>query len=135
MRISSFATCLNVKEVRASAEFMMEHFGFVEDLVFDGFTALIHPVTKQKLIYHEIGLDVLPDYIKYTNAEGIILTFIVDNIEEVANMLNDNGVIFTTPLRTEDWGEKLLLFNDPNGVIIEIAEWDRQTDLQNTRIN
>lgn len=50
-------------------------------------------------------------------------------------MLNDNGVIFTTPLRTEDWGEKLLLFKDPNGVIIEIAEWDRQTDLQNTRIN
>ena len=133
MNISAFATCLNVKDLYASSEFMKEHFGFEEELTAEGFISLIHPKTGQRLIYHEIGLDILPDYIKYEHEKGIILTFIVSNIEEVASMLKDKGIFFTTPLRTEAWGEKLFLIKDPNGVVIEIAEWDRQTDTQTAK--
>jgi len=133
MNISAFATCLNVKDVCASSEFMKKHFGFAEELSAEGFISLTHPKTGQRLIYHATGLDILPDYIKYENQKGVILTFVISNIEVVAGMLKDRGIIFTTPLRTEAWGEKLFLFKDPNGVVIEIAEWDRQEDIQTTK--
>lgn len=123
MNISSFATCLNVKDVEASSDFLVKHFGFTVLMSADGFTSLKHMQSGVIVIYHRIGLELLPDDFKDEIARGVILTFIVTNIESEEKRIREEGVTITTPLRVEPWGEKLFLLKDPNGVLIEIAEW------------
>ncbi|HAO07659.1 MAG TPA: glyoxalase [Chryseobacterium sp.] len=128
MNISSFATCLNVKDVKASSEFFIRHFGFAELMSADGFASLRNIKNNITLIFHEIGLEVLPDDFKQNSTEGVILAFIVTDIEAEEKRLKDQRVVITTPLRTESWGEKLFLLKDPNGILIEVAEWNRSSD-------
>ena len=125
MEMRSFATCLNVTDVSASGNFMKTFFGFSEEMAFDGLAALTHPQTGMKLVYHKIGLEVLPPGFRHQAAHGVILAFIVDNIEAEYARLKKEGVIIVIPLRTEPWGEKLFLVKCPGGVLIEIAEWNR----------
>jgi hypothetical protein len=34
------------------------------------------------------------------------------------------GVAITMPLRSEDWGERAFQVRDPNGVIVELLDWN-----------
>ena len=126
MNILSLAPCFNVEDVMSSSKFMIDHFGFVEEMKSEGFISLLHPQTGLKLVYHSIGLQLLPDYIKYKKQQGVILAIVVTEIELEEAKLRNKGITITTPLRTEPWGEKLFLLKDPNGVVIEVVEWNPQ---------
>ena len=38
--------------------------------------------------------------------------------------LRSEGVAITMPLRSEEWGERAFQVRDPNGVIIELLDWN-----------
>lgn len=81
MNILSLAPCFNVEDVKSSSKFMIDHFGFVEEMKAEGFISIMHPQTGLKLVYHSIGLQLLPDYIKYKKQQGVILAIVVTDIE------------------------------------------------------
>lgn len=126
MNISSLAISLTVKNVNTSSEFLTKHFGFKEKIAADGFASLVHEASGINVIYMQQGIQVLPDFLRNRTVSGTILAFVTTNLEAEEERLRLAGVPFSMPLQTEEWGEKLFMVTDPNGVVIELVEWVNQ---------
>lgn len=123
MNISSFSVSLTVNNVKTSADFLIKHFGFREKMAADGFASLIHETSGINVIYLQTGIEVLPEFLRNTSVAGTILAFVTTRLEEEEARLRSAGVTVSMPLQTEEWGEKLFMVTDPNGVVIELVEW------------
>lgn len=123
MKISSFTVSLTVESVEASSDFLKKHFGFVEKMTADGFAALVHEDSGTNVVYLRRGIEVLPEDFRQRRADGVILAFVTENLEAEQARLIGEGVEIYLPLKTEDWGEKLFIVKDPNGILIELVEW------------
>ena len=124
MKINASAVSLNVDDVAASARFLTEHFGFTEEMSADGFISLARPDTGMNVVFLRRGMDMLPKDQRHDHAAGLILAFEVDNLEAELARLQAEGVTVTMPLRSEEWGERAFQVRDPNGVIIELLDWN-----------
>ena len=123
MNITSFSVSLTVNNVKSSSDFLIKHFGFKEKMSADGFASLIHETSGINLIYMQSGIEVLPEFLRNVSVAGTILAFVTTNLEAEEERLRLAGVPISMPLQTEEWGEKLFMVTDPNGVVIELVEW------------
>lgn len=56
------------------------------------------------------------------------LAFAVTDIEETVRRLQEAGVEFLSPIQTwEKTGKKLVYFRGPDGILLELAEYPRQS--------
>jgi uncharacterized glyoxalase superfamily protein PhnB len=124
MRVSSSAVSLNVADPQASAQFLVEHFGFRIDMAADGFASLSLDDAGLNVIYLRTGLPTLPDDQRDSHAQGVILAFVVDDLEGELARLQAEGVAITMPLTEEEWGERAFQVRDPNRVIIQLVDWN-----------
>jgi uncharacterized glyoxalase superfamily protein PhnB len=76
------------------------------------------------VVFLRRGMQMLPDDQRDDHAAGLILAFEVDNLEGELARLQSEGVAITMPLRSEEWGERAFQVRDPNGVIIELLDWN-----------
>lgn len=124
MNITASAISLNVEDVAASAAFLQKHFGFSQDMSADGFVSLSRPDAGFNVIFLRTGLESFrPDYMRDTSAAGLLVAFVVDDIDGEYRRLQTEGAQITTPLQTEPWGERFFQVSDPNGVIIQLVQW------------
>lgn len=124
MRITSSAVSLNVEDVPASSAFLVDHFGFREEMAAPGFTALARDDAGMNVIYLRRGLPTLPADQRDEHAIGVILAFVVDDLEGELARLQREGVAITMPLIVEEWGERAFQVRDPNGVIVQLVDWN-----------
>jgi uncharacterized glyoxalase superfamily protein PhnB len=124
MKVNASAVSLNVDDVVASVRFMTAHFGFTETMSADGFAALTRPDAALNVVYLRRGLAMLPEDQRNDHASGLILAFEVDDLEGELARLQGEGVPVTMPLRSEEWGERAFQVRDPNGVIVELLDWN-----------
>jgi uncharacterized glyoxalase superfamily protein PhnB len=123
MNVSASAVSLNVEDPAASSRFLQQHFGFREEMAADGFASLTRDDVGLNVIYLRRGLPTLPDDQRDVHAAGLILAFVVDDLEGELARLQAEGVPITMPLTTEDWGERAFQVRDPNGVIVQLVDW------------
>ena len=123
MQITSSAVSLTVDDVEASSAFLVEHLGFRQAMAADGFSSLTRDDAAMNVIFLRRGLDVLPAAYRDQRAAGLILAFVVTDLEVEEKRLREEGVEITLPLREEAWGERLFQITDPNGIVIELVEW------------
>ena len=123
MRVSSSAVSLTVDDVPASSKILATHFGFVERMAADGFASLGRADGALDVIFLRRGIEVLPESLRDRRAAGVIVAFVVDNLESEQERLRAEGVRITLPLREEPWGERLFMVEDPNGIAYELVEW------------
>jgi uncharacterized glyoxalase superfamily protein PhnB len=123
MRITASAVSLNVDDVTASAEFLIDHFGFRQDMAADGFVALARDDAGMNVVFLRRGLATLPADQRDDHANGLILAFVVDDLDGELARLEAEGVAITMPLTVEEWGERAFQVRDPNGVIVELLDW------------
>lgn len=124
MQITASAISLNVDDVSASAAFLQEHFGFREEMAADGFVSLGREGVGFNLIFLRTGLaSIQPERLRGQRAEGLIVAFVVDDIDAEYARLQAAGVPITTPIQTEPWGERFFQVTDPNGVILQLVRW------------
>ncbi|AGZ38613.1 VOC family protein [Actinoplanes friuliensis] len=123
MRISSSAVSLTVDDVTASSKFLVNHFGFSERMSADGFVSLGRDDAGVDLVFLRRGIEVLPEPLREQRAAGVIVAFVVDDLEAEQERLRGEGVEITLPLREEPWGERLFMVADPNGISYELVEW------------
>lgn len=129
MNITASAVSLNVPDERASAEFQKEHFGFAEEMAADGFVALGRPDAGFNVVFLRLGLATFkPERLRGRRADGLLVVFVVDDIDAEYVRLQSEGVRFTTPIETEPWGERYFQVTDPNGVVIQLAQWTTTVD-------
>jgi predicted enzyme related to lactoylglutathione lyase len=127
LRITASAISLNVEDERASASFLKKHFGFSEETAADDFVSLSRKDAGFNLIFLRKGLASLkPKGLRSTVAKGILVVFVVDEVDGEYERLGNEGVSFTTPIETEPWGERYFQVTDPNGVIIQLVQWVAQ---------
>lgn len=123
MRITASAVSLNVDDVTASAEFLTRHFGFRQEMAADGFVSLAREDAGMNVVFLRRGMPMLPADQREDHANGLILAFVVDDLEGELARLASEGVTITMPLRVEEWGERAFQVRDPNGVIVELLDW------------
>ena len=123
MRITATAVSLNVDDVPASSAFLVRHFGFREEVAADGFASLTRDDAGVHVAYLRRGLASLPADQRDVHAAGLILAFVVDDLEGELRRLQDEGVAITMPLTVEEWGERAFQVRDPNGVIVQLVDW------------
>jgi uncharacterized glyoxalase superfamily protein PhnB len=124
MQITASAVSLNVEDVTASSAFLIDHLGFHEELAADGFASLARDDAGMNVVFLRRGLETLPADQRHDLASGLILAFVVDDLESELARLQAEGVAITMPLTTEPWGERAFQVRDPNGVIIQLLDWN-----------
>jgi len=124
MKITSTAVSLNVEDVPASSVFLREHFGFREDMSADGFASLSREDAGANVVFLRRGLVTLPIDQRDEHARGLILAFVVEDLEGELARVQSEGVTITMPLTEEEWGERAFQVRDPNGVIIQLVDWN-----------
>ncbi|MCV2489788.1 VOC family protein [Geodermatophilus sp. YIM 151500] len=124
MKISSSAVSLNVDDAAASSRFLQRHFGFTEEMAADGFASLTREDVGMNVVFLRRGLPTLPDDQRDVHAAGLILAFVVDDLDGELARLQAEGVDITMPLTPEEWGERAFQVRDPNGVIVQLVDWN-----------
>ncbi len=124
MKINASAISLNVDDPSASADFAKRHFGFQEEMAADGFVSLEHPYTDFNLVFLRVGLPTFkPPALAGRRADGLLLVFVVEDVDAEYARLLDGGIELTTPIETEEWGERFFQLTDPNGVVFQLVTW------------
>lgn len=124
MQITASAVSLNVDDVPASSKFLIDHFGFHEAMAADGFSSLTRDDVGLSVVFLNRGLATLPADQRDVHATGLILAFVVDDLEGELARLQEEGVTITMPLTSEEWGERAFQVRDPNGVIVQLVDWN-----------
>ncbi|MBA2324335.1 MAG: VOC family protein [Pseudonocardiales bacterium] len=124
MKVSASAVSLNVDDPVASAAFLVDHFGFREVMAADGFASLARDDVGMNVVFLRRGLESLPADQREDRAQGLILAFTVDDLEGELNRVRAEGVAITMPLTVEEWGERAFQVRDPNGVIVQLVDWN-----------
>lgn len=102
MQITASAISLNVDDVTASATFVKKHFGFSEEMSADGFVSLSLQDAGFNLIFLRTGLESFkPTHIRGHRADGLLIAFVVDDINGEYARLQAEGMAITTPIETE----------------------------------
>ena len=123
MHISESALSLNVPDVEASARWAERHLGFAPQMSADGFASLSHPEAGFNLIYLRTGLETFKPASAAGTADGLLVVFVVDDIDDQYARLQQAGVTIVTPIETEPWGERYFQMADPNGVVYQLVQW------------
>lgn len=127
MKITATAVSLNVDDVPAASAFLVEHFGFVVQMSADGFSSLVREDVGAHVVFLRRGLATLPTDQRDVHAQGLILAFVVEDLEAELARLQGEGVEITMPLTVEEWGERAFQVREPNGVIIQLVDWNGPT--------
>jgi catechol 2,3-dioxygenase-like lactoylglutathione lyase family enzyme len=124
MSITASALSLNVDDPGASAAFATEHLGFSREMEADGFVSLSRPDAGFNLIFLRTGLPTFkPEALAGGRADGLLVAFVVDDVDAEHDRLVSEGVAITTPLETEPWGERYFQVTDPCGVVVQLVQW------------
>ncbi|MBD1842708.1 VOC family protein [Cyanobacteria bacterium FACHB-63] len=124
MQITASAISLNVEDVTASANFVEKHFGFSEEMSAEGFVSLSRPDAGFNLIFLQTGLKSFkPIHLSGHRADGLLIVFVVDDIDSEYTRLQAEGVKIITAIGTEPWGERFFQVSDPNGIVIQLVQW------------
>ena len=124
MNITASAVSLTVDDVDASASFLADHFGFATEMADDGFVSLTRADAGFNVVFLRTGLPTLKPAARASDrAGGILLVFVVDDVDAEYRRVRAEGVEVTTAIETEPWGERYFQVTDPNGVIVQLVQW------------
>jgi len=123
MQITQTAVSLNVPDVAASASFAKQHLGFTEQMSDEGFVSLGHPEIGMNLIFLAVGLPTFKPAEAAGPAGGLLLVFVVDDLDASFARIEAAGARVVTPPETEPWGERFCQFADPNGIVWQLVQW------------
>ncbi|KGI70120.1 VOC family protein [Mycolicibacterium rufum] len=124
MLVTGTAISLNVADPLASAEFLTRHVGHTVAMQADGFVSLQHPDGGPNVIFLRTGLPTFrPAHRAGSAGDGLLLVFVVDDVDAVYDTVRAAGAPAVTPPETEPWGERYCQFEDPNGIIVQFVTW------------
>lgn len=76
------------------------------------------------MVYLSTGLPSFkPGHRAGSAGEGLLLAFVVDDVDAAYETVRAAGATAVTPPETEPWGERYCQFEDPNGMIVQFVTW------------
>ncbi|MET7465642.1 VOC family protein [Nonomuraea sp. NPDC005501] len=119
MNVLATSVSLNVADIPAASRFFTTHLGFRELVVAESVVCLGRDDAAADIILLPAASE--PPYPRGT-AQAIV-SFAVSGIAAEQERLRREGATITEPLRQEPWGEWVLRLTDPNGVVVQLVEW------------
>lgn len=121
MKLSSFYPVICTSKVHELRDFYTTCFDF--DVVFDAgwYVSLKRPGDRP----FELGIlsedhETLPDRFRQP-VRGLLLNFEVDDVDaEYQRLVEQHGLTPVSPLRSEEFGQRHFILEDPAGVLIDI---------------
>jgi catechol 2,3-dioxygenase-like lactoylglutathione lyase family enzyme len=124
VKITSSAVSLNVADVEGSARFARDHLGFATEMEADGFVSLARDDAGFNLVFLRTGLETFrPREVAGSAGTGLLVVFVVEDIDEQYERLRSAGVAVVTPIENEPWGERYFQVKDPNGIVYQLVQW------------
>lgn len=124
MRITQSAISLNVPNVERSAAFLETHFGFQREMEASGFVSLTREDVGFNLIFLQVGLSTFkPETHAAAAGMGLLVVFVVDDIDAEWERLQGLELTFPTEIETESWGERYFQVLDPSGILYQLVQW------------
>jgi uncharacterized glyoxalase superfamily protein PhnB len=121
MKVSQYYPVIQVEDVAKVSAFYQTHFGFEPAFKSDWYVHLqMAGNAAVNLAILEAGNQTIPLSERRKKAEGTILNFEVENVDEVHDALAKAGLEFVQPLRDEPFGQRHFITRDPAGVLIDI---------------
>jgi hypothetical protein len=127
VKVTASAVSLNVEDVAASSRLLRQHFGVCQGVAADGFASPARHDIGMNVVYLRRGLPTLPGDQRDAHATGLILVFAVEGLESELARLQAEGAQITMPLTCEEWGNGPYRSATPNGIIIQLADWNAPT--------
>ncbi len=124
MQITASAISLNVDDVAASSAFLTDHFGFQQQFATADVASLAREDAGITVVFLRRGIETLPEDQRHDRAAGLILAFTVADLDGELARLQEEGVPITMPLTVDSWGERSFQVRDPNGVIVQLLDWN-----------
>lgn len=84
--------------------------------------SLEHDDVGTGIVLLQHGLDWLPTGLRDPNAAGVIVSFVVSDLDSTEAQWRSEGVEITIRTWEQLWGERLFRVADPNGLAIEVVE-------------
>lgn len=120
MKISQFYPLIQTNDVKTTALFYMENFGFQAMFESDWY---FHLQSKSdpsvNLTVLEANHETIPDERKGVT-QNLILSFEVEDIDSEHQRLEQAGLAPVQALRDEPHGQRHAIYRDPNGILIDI---------------
>ncbi len=122
MKIDSYYPVIGSEDVTSASDFYQSHFGFVPAFEADWYVHLTMPdqpgVNLAILDYRH---ESVPERGRKA-AQGILLNFETDDVDEEYDRLCRAGVTILLPLRSEPWGQRHFIVEGPGGVMIDVIK-------------
>ncbi len=129
MNITATAISLNVADVAASVDFAESNLGYIRQMEAEGFASLGREDAGFNLIFLKAGLSTFkPAAIAGHEADGLLVVFVLDDVDAFYDELTGRDVSITTAIETEPWGERYFQITDPNGVVYQFVQWIEAPD-------
>lgn len=120
--LGSFYPVIASRDVAASRDFYVRHFGFAVTFEADWYVSLHRPDAPQyELALLDHGHPTIPEGHRAPLTGGLLLNFEVDDVDsEHARLVGEAGLTELLPPRTEDFGQRHFIVAAPDGVLVDV---------------
>lgn len=122
MKINSFYPVITTKNLNESKNFYTAHFNF--EISFDS-DWYISMKTMQSPVFELALLDYshpsLPSAFQHPT-QGMLLNLEVENVDLEYKRIKSQGIDMVLDIRSEDWGQRHFIIQDPNGILIDVIQ-------------
>lgn len=121
-RLSGFYPVIATRDVAASRDFYVRHFGFEATFEADWYVSLRHTEAPQ----YELALldhthPTLPEGHRVPVRGGLLLNFEVEDADaEHRRLVEEAGLPVLLTLRTEEFGQRHFIVGAPDGVMVDV---------------
>ncbi len=122
MKFSSLFPLLQVRDVASTARYYRDMFGFTPVFESDWY---VHLRGESEGLFELAVMNFNHDSIPPAGrkpSSGVILSFYVDDAASEAKRLESAGARIAQPLRDEVFGQRHVIIEDPNGILIDVIE-------------
>ncbi|MEI5520114.1 VOC family protein [Streptomyces brasiliscabiei] len=120
--LTGFYPVIVSRDVAASRDFYVRHFGFAVTFEADWYVSLHRPdAPRYELALLAHGHPTLPEGGRAPLGGGLLLNVEVDDVDgEHTRLVGGAGLTELLPLRTEDFGQRHFIVAAPDGVLVDV---------------
>ncbi len=122
MDIHSTYPVICTRLIDESKDFYTSHFDFVVSFDTDWYLSLRSSDTPHfELAFLDPTHPSVPESYQ-KSAQGILLNFEVPDVDKVYNRLKGKGLPMLLDIKSEEWGQRHFITQDPNNLLIDVIQ-------------